>query len=150
MELMPWKPFRELRELEPFQREMDRLWNRFFGEALPARRFKEEWLPRLDLSETKDNLIIEAELPGLEAKDIDVNLAGDLLTIRGEKKEERKEEGKHYHCTERHVGSFQRSFRLPVSVQSDKVDASFDKGILKIMLPKTEEAKEKEIKIKVH
>lgn len=147
MELMPWKPFREL---EPFQREMDRLWNHVFGEALPVRMLEEGWLPRLDVSETKDNLIIAAELPGLGAKDIDVNLAGDILTIKGEKKEERKEDGKHYHCTECHVGSFQRSFRLPVNVQSDKVDASFDKGILTITLPKTEEAKEKQIKIKIH
>ncbi len=104
----------------------------------------------MDVSETKDSLIIEAELPGLEAKEIDVNLAGDHLTIKGEKKEERKENGKHYHCKECHIGSFQRSFRLPVSAKSDKVDANFEKGLLKVTLPKAEEAKEKAIKIKVH
>ena len=147
MELMPWRP---LRELVPFNREMERLLSRAFGEDLPKRLFEEDLLPRLDLSETKDSLIIEAELPGMEIKDIDVSLIGDILTIKGEKKKERKENGKHYHCTECHVGTFQRSFRLPVGVQANKVDASFDKGILTITLPKTEEAKETEIKIKVH
>lgn len=147
MEIMPWKP---LREMEPFQREMDRFFNRFFGEALPARMGEEGWLPRLDIAETKENLVIEAELPGMDSKDIEVNLTGDLLTIKGEKKSERKEDGKHYHCVERHTGTFQRAFRLPASVQGNKVDASFDKGILTITLPKTEEAKEKEIKIEVH
>lgn len=147
MELTPWKPFREL---EPVQREMDQLWNRFFGEALTPRLLGKEWLPRLNMSETKDSLVIEAELPGMEVKDIDVSLVGDVLTLQGEKKEEKKEDGKYYHCSECHIGSFRRSFRLPVSVKSDKVDAHFDKGILKITLPKSEEAKEREVKIKVH
>lgn len=147
MEIMPWKPFREM---EPFHREMDRFFNRFFSEFLPSRFEEEGWLPRLDMSETKDSLVIEAELPGMDSKDIEVNLTGDVLTIKGEKKSERKEDGKHYHCTERHSGSFQRAFRLPVSVQGDKVDAGFEKGILTITLPKTEDAKEKEIKINVH
>lgn len=147
MEIMPWKP---LREMEPFQKEMDRFINRYLGEALPARMGAEGWLPRLDIAETKESLVIEAELPGMETKDIEVNLTGDLLTIKGEKKSERKEDGKHYHCTERHTGSFQRAFRLPTSVQGNKVDASFDKGVLTVTLPKTEEAREKEIKIKVH
>lgn len=147
MELTPWKP---LREMEPFKKEMDRLWSQFFGEGVLGERSEKGWLPPLNVMENKDSLIIEAELPGLDANDIDVNLSGDILTIKGEKKEEKTEDGKHYHCTECHVGFFQRSFRLPVSVHSDKVDAGFDKGVLKITLPKTEEAKEKQIKIKVH
>ncbi|SHJ94382.1 HSP20 family protein [Malonomonas rubra DSM 5091] len=147
MEIMPWKPFREM---EPFHREMESLINRVLGEALPARFGEEGWLPRMDIAETKDSLVIEAELPGMDSKDIEVNLSGDMLTIKGEKKTEREENGKHYHCIERHSGSFKRAFRVPANVQSNKVDASFDKGILTITLPKTEEAKEKEIKIKVH
>lgn len=147
MKIMPWKPFREM---EPFQSEMDSFLSRVLGEALPARLGEDGWLPRIDIAETKDSLVIEAELPGMDTNDIEVNLIGDLLTIKGEKQTEREENGKYYHCIERHSGTFKRTFRVPINVQSSKVDASFDKGILTITLPKTEEAKEKEIKIKVH
>ena len=147
MELTPWKPFREM---EPFKREMVRLMSQFFGEGNTGDVLAKEWFPPLNVVESKENLIVEVELPGMEAKDIDVNLSGDILTIKGEKKEERKEEDKHYHRFECHIGSFQRTLKLPVSVLGNKVDAGFNQGILKITLPKTEEAKEREIKIKVH
>ena len=146
MELIPWKPFGELC---PFRNEMDRLWNRFFSETPFPSTFTEEWLPSVDISETKDNFIVKAELPGLEAKDVDVSISGDLLTIKGEKKKEEEEKDEHHHYLERYSGSFQRSFRLPVNVQADKVEANFDKGVLKVTLPKVEEAKKKEIEIKV-
>jgi HSP20 family protein len=128
---------------------MDRLWNRFLGETSLARRFGEEWSPSVDVSETKDNILIKAELPGLEAKDVDVSISGDMLTIKGEKKKEQEEKDEHHHYVERFYGSFQRSFKIPVNVKADKIDAAFDKGILKVTLPKTEEAKKKEIKVKV-
>ena len=150
MELVPWRHRRSSHEMEPFRREMDRLWSQLLGETPGGELPGEGWLPPLDISETEHNLILEAELPGLDVKDIDINLTGDILTIKGEKKQERKEDGKHFHCSECHIGSFQRSLRLHVNVQADKIDASFDKGILKVILPKTEEAKEKEIKIKIH
>ena len=150
MELVPRRRRRSWHEMEPFRNEMDRLWNQLLSEA-PGGEFPAEgWLPPLDISETKESLNVEAELPGLEVKDIDINLTGDILTIKGEKKQEKKKDGKYYHCSECHIGSFQRSLRLPVNIQADKIDASFDKGILKITLPKTEEAKEKEIKINIH
>ncbi|MBW2004485.1 MAG: Hsp20/alpha crystallin family protein [Deltaproteobacteria bacterium] len=149
MEIVPWRPFGG--ELSSFRTEMDRLRRQFFGEAPLARAFTEEWSPTVDISETKDKLLIKAELPGLEAKDVNVSISGDLLVIKGEKEkeEEEKEKDEHYHCIERCYGSFQRSFRLPVNVQSDKVEATFDKGVLKITLHKVEEAKKKEIEIKV-
>lgn len=147
MELVPWRPFG--RELGTLRREMDDLWSRFFGERPFARRLTEEWSPSVDLSETKDNFTVKAELPGMEAKDIDVSLSGDVLTIKGEKKKEQEEKDEHHHYVERYYGSFQRSFQLPTSVQADKVEASFDKGVLKVILPKAEEAKKKEIEIKV-
>ena len=128
---------------------MERLWNQFTGGYQPASPLVGEWLPSIELSETKDSLIIKAELPGLEGKDVDVTLSGDILTIKGEKKQEKKEEKEHSHYSESFYGSFQRSFRLPVDVKADNIDASFDKGVLKLTLPKTEEAKKKEIKIKV-
>lgn len=147
MELVPWKPFG--RELDRLRKEMDDLWSRFFGERPFGRRVDEEWSPSVDLSETKDNFVVKAELPGLEVKDIDVSISGEVLTIRGEKKKEEEEKGEHHHYVERFYGSFQRSFRLPTNVQADKVEASFDKGVLKITLPKVEEAKKKEIQVKV-
>jgi len=146
MELVPWKPFKEVSTL---RKEMDNLLSKFFGKPSLAEAFGEEWSPTLDVSETGNSIIVKAELPGLEAKDIDVSLSGDLLTIKGEKRKEEEEKGEQYHYSERYYGSFQRSFRLPTTIKSDKIEASFEKGVLKITLPKTEEAKKKEIKIKV-
>ena len=111
--------------------------------------FSEEWTPSVDVSEPEDKLLIKAELPGLEAKDVNISISGNLLTIKGEKKKEEEEQDEHHHYVERYSGSFQRSLRLPVNVQADKVEAIFDKGILKIILAKAEEAKKKEIEVKV-
>ena len=147
MDLVPWRPFGG--ELSSLRREMDRMWDRFFGETPLARRIGEEWWPSVDMSETKDNYVIKAELPGLEAQDVDVSISGDVLTIKGEKKKEEEEKDEHHHYVERYYGSFQRSFRLPANVKSDKIDASFDKGVLKVTLPKVEEAKKKKIEVKV-
>ena len=146
MELVPWRPFGEL---SSFRKETDRLWDRFFGEIPFARTFTAEWLPSIDVSETKDKLLIKVDLPGLEAQDVNVSVSGDILTIKGEKEKEEEEKDEHYYHCERYCGSFQRSFRLPVNVKADKVDATFDKGVLKIALPKAEEAKKKEIEVKV-
>jgi len=146
-ELTIWRPFREL---ERMRREMDRLWDSFFEER-PRRRVEEvgEWLPSLDLSETKNDLVVKAELPGIDPKDIDISLANDVLTIKGEKKQEKEEKEEDYHLIERSYGAFTRSIRLPREVQSDKINASYKNGILRVTLPKSEEAKKKEIKIKV-
>jgi HSP20 family protein len=97
----------------------------------------------------KNAVIIKAELPCLEAKDIDVTLSGGLLTIRGEREEEKEEKDQKCHYAERYYGECQRSFQLPANIQEDKVEGAFDKGVLKITLPKTEEVRTKEIKIEV-
>jgi HSP20 family protein len=146
MEPVPWKP---LGELTSFRREMDRLWDRFFGERPFAKLFEREWGPTVDISETKDDLVVKADLPGLEAKDVDISISGDMLTIKGEKTKEEEEKEEHYYYSERYCGTFQRSLRLPVNVQIDKAKATFDKGVLKITLPKSEEARKKKIEIKV-
>ena len=147
MEIIPWRPFGG--ELSSLRQEMDRLWDRFVGETPLAHRAGEEWWPTVDASETKDNFIIKAELPGVEEKDVSVALSGDVLTIKGEKKKEEEEKDEHHYRAERYYGSFQRSFQLPSSVKADKIEADFEKGILKVTLPKVEEAKKKEVKIKV-
>ena len=148
MDIIPWKPFGELNTL---RRDLDSMWNRFFPEAPFFERYTtHEWLPTIDLTETKDKLLIKAELPGLDAKDVDLSITGDLLTIRGEKKKETETKDEHHYFVERYCGTFERQIRLPAYVKTDKVDAKFDKGILTITLPKTEEAKKKAIKIKVY
>ena len=145
-EISPWRPF----EFERMRKEMDRLWDSFF-EGRPSRRTREEgeWLPSLDVSETKSDLVVKAELPGIDPKDIDISLNEGVLTIKGEKKQEREEKEEGYHLVERSYGSFTRSIRLPREIQNEKINASYKNGVLKITLPKSEEAKKKEIKIKV-
>ena len=146
MELMPWKPFGVLGST---RNELDSLWSRFHRDAPSTGIFTEEWLPSVNISETKKNFIVKAELPGLDVKDVNVSLSGDLLIIKGEKKRDEEEKDEHHHFVERYSGSFQRSFQLPTSVMGDKVEAIFDKGVLKVTIPKAEEAEKKEIEIKV-
>ena len=147
MALIPWRPWREV---DVLRREMDRLWESFF-EGRPGKKPEEagEWLPSLDVAETKNDLVVKAELPGMDPKDIDISLSNGFLTIKGEKKQEKEEKDENYHLIERSYGSFTRSVRLPREVQSDKITASFKNGVLRVTLPKSEEAKKKEIKIKV-
>ena len=130
MEIIPWMRFGEL---SSFRKEMDRLWDRVLGETPFTGTFGEVWSLSVDISETKDNFVVKAELPGLEAKDVNVTISGDLLTVKGEKKAE-EEKDEHYHRVERYSGSFQRVFQLPSGVKADQVEASFDKGVLKVIL----------------
>jgi len=151
-ELTVWRPFRELTPFRDFERmrsEMDRLWNSFFERGTLRGEEGGEWLPSLDIAETKNEIVVKAEVPGLEAKDIDISLSEGLLIIKGEKKQEREEKEENYHLVERSYGTFTRSIRIPNEVQSDKINASYKNGVLKIVLPKSEEAKKKEVKIKV-
>jgi len=145
-ELTPWRPFGELTSL---RREMDRLWENFFGERPLPKIWEREWAPSLEMSETKDNFVVKAEVPGIDAKDIDISLTGDVLTIKGEKRQEKEEKEEDYHLVERSYGSFSRSVRLPAEVESDRIKASYKNGILNITLPKSEKVKAKEVKIKV-
>jgi HSP20 family protein len=152
-ELTTWKPLRELvpfRDFERMRRETDRFWDSFF-EVGPRRRTEEggEWFPSLDVSETKNDLIVKAELPGMDPKDIDISLSDGTLIIKGERKQEKEEKEENYQLIERSYGSFTRSIRLPKEVKRDKISASYKNGILKVTLPKSEEAKTKEVKIKV-
>lgn len=140
----PWLPFGDLR------REVDRLFQDFERGAwlAPLRRpflgldaataAQVPWAtaPAVDIVERGDAYEVTAELPGLDDKHIEVRLAEGLLTIRGDKREDKEEKGKGYHLQERRYGSFERSFRVPEGVDVDKVDASFGKGVLKIVLPK--------------
>ncbi len=151
-ELQVWKPFKELApfgEFERMRREMDRLWDSFFERRPTKAEQAAEFLPALDLAETDNELVVKCEVPGLEPKDIDISLSDGMLTIKGEKKQEREEKQADYHLVERSYGTFTRSIQLPKEVQGDKISASYKNGILTVTLPKSEEAKKNEIKIPV-
>jgi len=144
MALVPWKP---LEELGTLRHEMDRLFERFFGEWPTWPKYDAGWAPRIDLAENKDSVTIKAELPGLEAKEVDVSIFRDTLTIKGEKKEEHEEKDEHYHLVERSHGAFSRMVRLPTAVDAEKIKATFKNGVLTVTLPKTEEARQKAISV---
>jgi len=146
-ELIPrrWRQEMEL-PLGSFQREMNRLLDTFFGAEVPWG--EGQWSPRMDVSETESDVVVKAEVPGLDRGDIDVSLCGDILTVSGEKKDERTEEKGDYRLLERRYGSFKRSITLPAGVDPEKVQADFKKGVLTITLPKTEETRARKIKVK--
>jgi len=130
--------------------DMDKLFDNFFS-ARPSRTglLEGAWQPSVDISETDDEIIVKAELPGLTHDDVNISLTDNVLTLKGEKKQEKEDKGENYHRVERSYGSFQRTFTLLSSVQSENTKATFKNGILTINIPKTEEAKPKEIKINV-
>lgn len=151
--LVPWFPRRRghYGDLLSLTDELDRLfhegWQGFLGrDFLPER----VWSPAVDLYEADGKLMVKAELPGLDKKDIKLTLSDGLLTIAGEKKQEKETKEKNYRRLESSHGSFQRVIELPVPVQADKVKADYKRGVLEITLPKAEEAKTKEIKIDVN
>lgn len=142
--LYPW--FRH-GPLEAVREEIQDLMARALGgdfETLPVERI----VPSLDLAETDEALEVRMDIPGIDAKDFDIQVTGNLLTISGERKEEREEKGKTYHRVERRAGSFSRSVTLPCLVKEEAVDAQYRNGILTVRLPKTEEAKSRKITVK--
>ncbi len=140
------------RELDRMRREMERIWGGFLPERAAGRgEIQEfaEWFPEFDISETKNEIIVRAEIPGIDPKDVNVSLVDNMLTIKGEKKQQLEEKDENYHFIGRNYGTFARAIALPREVQGEKVKASYRDGVLKIVLPKSEEAKEKEVQIKV-
>ena len=109
---------------------------------------KEVLMPAIDISETEKEYVITGEIPGVDAKDLDVTLNDGILTIKGEKKHENEDKDENYHRIERHYGSFERSFRIPDKVKTDELDATYKDGIFKLSLPKAEVVEAKKIEIK--
>jgi HSP20 family protein len=144
--LIPW---RGRREVDRFRNEMDRLFDDFFAKSTFGRFFEEgDWTPAIDLSETRKEIVVHAEIPDMDSKDIDISLNGRLLTIKGERKHEQEEKDKSYHRIERKFGSFSRSFELPVDVDAEKVKAKYKNGVLKLNLPKKKQQSVKKIEVK--
>jgi HSP20 family protein len=143
-----WDPFKELEEI-------NERFNRVFG-RLPARRESgreamtvADWAPTVDITEDDKEYLIKAEIPEVDKKDVKVTVQEGVLTIQGERKQEKEEKGKKFHRIERAYGSFVRSFTLPDEVAEDKLKAEFKDGMLLVHLPKTEKPKPKAIEVKV-
>jgi len=126
------------------------LFDRFFEDwDMPSLfNVNAEWAPAFDISENEKEYIITAELPGIDIKDVDITLSEGILSVKGEKKQEKEDKGEDYHVIERRYGSFHRNFRLPGKVEADKIDANYKDGLLKLTIPKAEGSKTKKIEVK--
>jgi len=139
--ITPWRPFRELEEWE-------RRYDDLFGRPLWRLPVKERgWMPAVDVFEKEDKFVVKAELPGMKEENIDVSVVGDTLAIRGEKKTEAEIKEEDYYRCERSYGSFYRSIPLPSTVDADKIEASFEDGVLEVVLPKSANVKPKKVAV---
>ena len=142
--LVTYDPFKELRSL---QRDVNRLFGGTF-ERGGSETISGQWNPSVDISENKDSIVLEAELPGMSPDDVNISIENNVLTIQGERRFEKKQDENNFHRVERSYGSFTRSFTLPPTVSSENVDAAFENGMLRLTLAKREEAKPRKIEIK--
>lgn len=143
--LVKWNP---ARNLFAFDKDIDQFFDDFFTGNIPEAR-ETTMSPRINLEENDNEWILTAELPGVKKDDVTVNFQDNLLTISGEKKFEKEDKKKHFHRIERSYGQFSRSVQIPSSIVLDKIDAKYEDGILNIILPKAEDAKPKQIAVKV-
>ena len=147
--LIPWK--KQKREMANLRNHFDNWMDRFFNEpvfSVPELFSDESWYPNVDVSEGKRDIIVKAEIPGVDKEGIDISLDGRLLTIRGEKKHEQEESNEHYYRVESSFGIFKRVIELPADIEKNEVDAKYKNGVLKIRLRKAKSADTKKIEIK--
>lgn len=147
MALVKYNPLRELRTM---QEQMNRLLNLSWNHELAGEDIKEGiWQPPVDIYETEESIVIKAELPDVDQKDIEVRIEDNTLTLKGERKHESDVKKENYHRIERYFGAFQRSFSLPATIRQENVSALCERGVLTITLPKNEETKPKQIKVQI-
>ena len=147
MAIVRWEPFRDLVSA---QSGFDQLFREAFSSRVGETEFStRSWAPPVDIYETEDAIVLKAELPGVDAKDVEVRVEDNTLYLKGERKFEKEVKEQNYHRVERSYGSFARSFSLPNSISADQVKAEFKDGLLTLTMPKREEAKPKTIKIDV-
>lgn len=145
MSIMRYDPFRDLKTI---QEEMNRLFSTSLSGGLADDQMASgAWSPSVDIHENKDQIVLEAELPGMNREDFDLSVENNVLTLRGERRFEKKSEQDNYHRVERAYGSFVRSFTLPQSVTSEGAQAEYKNGVLRVVLPKREEVKARRIEI---
>jgi len=155
MSLVRWNPARDLSafpsDVLSMRKEFNRLFDSFFQGDLAdtTSAFTSAWIPAVDIAERENEFVVRMELPGVKKEDVKITMQEGILTVRGEKKQEKESKGSDFHRVERAYGSFQRSFTLPTAVKSGDIDASFSDGVLNISLPKAEEAKPKQIDVRV-
>ena len=151
--MIRWNPTRDLvawpLELTSAQREMNKLINNFFHSNNDENGVAAAWTPAVDVIENDNEYIVRVELPGVNKNDLKITLESNVLTIAGEKKAEEEVKREDYHRIERTYGSLQRSFTLPTMVNADKIDTLFQDGILRVTLPKAEEARPRQIEVNV-
>jgi HSP20 family protein len=145
MNVVKYDPFRDLRNL---QDEMNRLFSGTFSRGSQDEILRGAWSPSVDIYEGKNKIVLEAELPGMNAEDVNISIENNIITIGGERRFEKKDETDNYHRVERSYGSFTRSFSLPPTVSSENAQAEFVNGVLRLTLAKREEAKPRRIEIK--
>jgi HSP20 family protein len=142
-----WDPFREFSTL---QDRMNRLFRESYGpEGRDESLTTSQFAPPVDVYEDEHNVVLKVEVPGIDEKDIDVRVENNILTVHGERKVEKEEKEENFRRVERQYGSFTRTFTLPSTVDAERIQADYDKGILKIVLPKKAEAKPKQIKVNI-
>lgn len=142
-----WDPFREFSTL---QDRMNRLFRESYGpEGRDESLTTSQFAPPVDVYEDEHNVVLKVEVPGIDEKDIDVQVENNVLTVHGERKVEKEEKEENFRRIERQYGSFTRTFTLPSTVDAERIQADYDKGVLKIVLPKKAEAKPKQIKVNV-
>jgi HSP20 family protein len=146
MNLVRWDPFREL---EGIQARLNHLFTDTPTRALDDGRFFANWTPPVDIQETAKEYVVKADLPDVKKEDVKVEINEDVLTVEGERKEEKEEEDKRFHRTERTYGRFVRRFALPTHVDGTGVKAEFKDGVLNVHLPKVQAARPKAIEVKV-
>jgi HSP20 family protein len=150
MALVRWDP---TRELDALQGDMNRLFDSFFGRrdgvATAANGYgSRRWIPPMDVVETEDNLVLRADLPGLDRDDIQIEVKDGILTISGERKAQHEEKREGFHRVERSFGRFSRSLELPKGIEADSIEAGFDRGVLEVRMPKPAERKPTRIEIR--
>lgn len=147
MNIIKYDPFREMRSL---QDEVNRLFASSFsrGNGNESDLMRGAWSPQVDIFENQNEIVLEAELAGMKPEDVDISIENNVLTIHGERKFEKKDDGDNFHRVERSYGSFTRSFTLPPTVRSENANAEFENGLLRLTLAKREEAKPRRIEIK--
>jgi HSP20 family protein len=148
MTLVRWNPMRPVQDVFSLENEMSRLFQDLSSRVQEGET-PSVWAPRVDIEEDKESYLLKAELPGMKLEDIKITLNENQLVIRGEKRREVESNDKTYHRVERVYGSFERAFTLTKRVASDKIDAIYRDGVLTVRVPKAEEAKAREIQIKI-
>lgn len=142
--LTRYSPSREMRTL---QREIDRVFDGFFGGAENNNNGNATWTPRVDLAETEEGYLIHLDVPGMSKEDLDINFHDNVLTVSGERKAEETNEQRNYVRVERAYGSFYRSFTLPKAIKHDEIEANYQDGVLTVRVPKAEESKPRRIEV---